>query len=106
MQQRVEEMHTMLKTMPHEKYDFFKKYKKRYPEEAINFYQQVITEDLVYTGDTHYTNIANALSHLQSLLLKEVFDARVYKLKTEYKRRRNFVKILEQRFGTINKALL
>ena len=29
MQQRVEEMHTMLKTMPHEKYDFFKKYKNR-----------------------------------------------------------------------------
>lgn len=105
-QQRVEEMHTMLKTMPHEKYDFFKKYKKRYPQEAINFYQQVITEELAYTGDTHYINIANALSHLESLLPKEVFDARVYKLKTEYKRRPNFVKILERRFGTMKKALL
>ena len=81
-------------------------YKKHYPEEAINFYQQVITEELAYTGDTHYTNIANALSHLQLLLPREVFDARVYKLKTEYKRRPNFVKILERRFATMNKALL
>ena len=106
MQQRVEEMHAMLKTMPHEKYDFFKKYKKRYPEESINFYQQVITEELAYTGDTHYTNIAKVLSYLQSLLPKEIFDARVYKLKIEYKRRRNFVKILEQQFSTLHKALL
>ncbi len=105
-QQRVNEMHAMLKTMPHEKYNFFKKYKKHYPEEATNFYQQVIVEELAYTGNTHYTNIANALSHLQSLLPKEVFDARVHSLKTEYKRRPNFVKILEQRFATMNKALL
>ena len=104
--QRVDEMHAMLKTMPHEKYNFLKKYKEHYSEEASNFYQKVIVEELAYTGDTHYTNIANALSHLQSLLPKEVFDARVYRLKTEYKRRPNFIKILEQRFATINKSLI
>jgi len=102
---RVEEMYKMLKRVPHEKADFFSKYKKRYPDEAIRFYNEVISDELAYTGDVHYTTIADALSHLQVLLPKDVFDTKVNQLKTEYKRRRNFIKILERRFNGVNKKL-
>ena len=70
-----------------------------YAEEAIVFFKQVISEELKYTGDTHYTNIANALSHLKPLLPEEIFKTMVSRLKREYKRRRNFVKLLEKRFA-------
>jgi hypothetical protein len=96
---RVSEMHGMLKHLKNNKLSFFQKYKYQYKEEAVEFFKAQINETLPLTGNDHYARIASYLEELQMLVEKESFDAMVYKLKTEFKRRPNFVKILNKKFG-------
>ena len=98
-EKRVAEMFELLKQMPHKKEKFFKQNKEVYPKEAIEFFNAQIEENLRETGDNHYRIIADALSQLKSLINEDEFRLRVERLKSEYKRRRNFVAILVQRFG-------
>ena len=76
----------------------FTKYKHSYKEEAIDFFKAEINRELEFTGNNHYESIASYLKELQVLVEKEPFDAMVHRLKVEYKRRRNFVKILNTKF--------
>ena len=48
---------------------------------------------------TDYRAIADALVQLKALIDKDAFILKVQSLKNTYKRRRNFMAILEQRFG-------
>jgi len=95
---RVEEMHSILGKVSSEKKDFYHHYKERYKEEAIAFYKTNINEDLQFTGNNYYESIAYFLKELKPLLSQEEFSNIVMNLKTDYKRRRNFVKILTERF--------
>ena len=96
--ERVEEMHDILGQVSNEKKDFYHRYKKRYPDEAIGYYKANINENLEFTGNSYYEAIAYYLRELKPLLSKEEFSNIVLNLKTHYKRRRNFIKILEERF--------
>ncbi len=98
-EKRVAEMFELLKKLPHNKEKFFKQNKEAYPKEAIDFFNAQIEENLRTTGDNHYRTIANALFQLKSLIDEDEFHLRVEHLKSEYKRRRNFVAILVDRFG-------
>ncbi len=97
---RVEEMHDMLKILESNKLSFFTKYKHSYKEEAIDFFKAEINRELEFTGNNHYESIASYLKELQVLVEKEPFAVMVHRLKVEYKRRRNFVKILNTKFGS------
>jgi uncharacterized Zn finger protein len=101
-QKRMEEMHKLLHRIPHRRFEFYKKYKKKYQDEAILFFKKYISEELSYTGNEHYRNIAEYLKLLRELISKSEFDAMVSKLKIEYKRRRNFVAILDDYFGNVS----
>ncbi len=98
-QKRIDEMHALLGRVPEKRLDFYRKYKKHYKDEAIVFFKQSINNELPQTGKTHYYAIAEHLKHLKALIPKTQFDTIVAKLKTEYKRRRNFVEILNNYFG-------
>jgi len=96
---RVSEMFELLSRLIHQQEKFFKKYKKAYPTEATDFFRAGIEENLKATGNEYYQEIADYLTHLKKLIEEEEFDMMVEQLKSEYKRRRNFLKILEKRFG-------
>jgi macrodomain Ter protein organizer (MatP/YcbG family) len=96
---RVDEMFKLLRELKHHKEEFFKKHKKAYPKEAIDFFNAEIEKNLKSTGDEYYHKIADYLTHLKELIDKDEFSLKVQRLKDKYKRRRNFVKILNKRFG-------
>ncbi len=96
---RVDEMYSMLKSLENKKLSFFQKYKDQYKDEAIDFFRAQISNELPHAGNDHYERIALYLKELQTLVEKEHFNAMVYKLKAEYKRRPNFMKILNKKFG-------
>ena len=98
-EQRVEEMYLLLKKLPNKREAFLKKYKERYKKEAIELFQQEIKKNLKTTGNEYYKKIAEYLSHLKPLIEADEFDTMVHNFKSEYKRRRNFVAILEKKFG-------
>ena len=98
-EKRISEMFELLDKLPHYREKFFKKNKKVYQKEAIEFFNAQIEENVKTTGDTHYRAIADALSELKLLIEREAFILKVEALKREYKRRRNFVAILDNRFG-------
>jgi len=95
---RVAEMFELLEKLNHHKEKFFKKYKKEYPIEATAFFMAEIEKNLKPTGDEYYQNIADYLTHLKELIGEEEVGSMVEKFKSEYKRRRNFIKILNNRF--------
>ena len=95
---RVDEMHSMLKSLENNKLSFFQKYKNQYRDEAVDFFQAQIRNELPHTGNDHYERIASYLKELQTLVEKEHFSTMIYKLKAEYKRRPNFMKILNEKF--------
>ncbi|MEA3434742.1 MAG: SWIM zinc finger family protein [Campylobacterota bacterium] len=96
---RVDEMHGMLKSLENNKLSFFQKYKHQYRDEAVDFFKAQINKELPFTGNDYYARIASYLKELQVIIDKEYFNTMVYELKTEFKRRRNFVKILNENFG-------
>ncbi len=96
--ERVEEMHDILSEVSGVKKDFYHRYKIRYKDEAIAYYKANINENLEFTGNNYYKTTAYFLKELKPLLSKEEFSNIIMNLKTHYKRRRNFVKILRERF--------
>jgi len=97
-EKRIEEMHALLARVPQRRFAFYKEYKERYPDEAIAFLQENISEELAYTGDKHYRSIVEYLKILRELLSKSEFDTIISKLKVEYRRRRNFTAMLDKYF--------
>jgi len=98
-EKRIDEIFELLKKLPEKKESFLKQNKEAYPKEAMEFFNAQIEENLRTTGDNYYRAIADALFQLKSLIDEDEFHLRVERLKSEYKRRRNFVAILVNRFG-------
>jgi len=98
-EKRIDEMYILLEALPNNREAFLKKHKLAYREEAIDFFNAQIKENLKNTGDNYYHNIADTLWEFKGLIEEEELKARVESLKFEYKRRRNFVGILVTRFG-------
>ncbi|CAA6807846.1 MAG: Unknown protein [uncultured Sulfurovum sp.] len=98
-EERIAEMFELLEELPENREKFFKKNKEAYSKDAIVFFNVQIEEHLKATGDNHYRAIADALWELKPLIKVEELRVKVENLKHEYKRRRNFVAILEDRFG-------
>jgi len=103
---RIEEMYALLDDLDRYSYfssyreEFLKKYKTReeYRDEAITFFKAEIEKNLRTTGDTYYFAIADALTQLKELIDKDELNKMVENLKITYKRRRNFIAILSERF--------
>ena len=95
---RVSEMFELLDNLPNKKESFLKKYKHQYKNEAIAFFRAEIKENLKSTGNDYYQNIADALTHLKELIDSDEFALMVENFKRDYKRRKNFVAILNKRF--------
>jgi len=76
-----------------------KKYKEIYKKEAIELFQQEIQKNLKMTGNSYYEEIGEYLFHLKPLIDADEFNTMIHNFKSEYKRRRNFVAVLEERFG-------
>ena len=95
---RVAEMFGLLDKLSDKKEEFFKKYKKAYSTEATAFFRAEIKENLKSTGNDYYQNIADALAHLKELIDSDEFALMVENFKRDYKRRKNFVAILNKRF--------
>jgi len=95
---RVSEMFELLDDLPSKRESFLKKYKYQYKSEAIAFFRAEIKENLKSTGNDYYQNIADALAHLKELIDSDEFALMVENFKRDYKRRKNFVAILNKRF--------
>jgi len=74
-------------------YTFFRKYKKEFPKQAKAYFIKRIDENLQYTGDEYYHKVADALKSLQAVDPQEAKDITA-KIRREYKRRRNLMKLL------------
>jgi len=99
---RIDEMFEILdKVSLIEKEKFFYKYKKEYKAQAEQFFRAKIEKSLKYTGDYHYKTIADLLEHLKVIMDESSFISLVQQLKKDYKRRRNFIAILNKRFGNL-----
>jgi len=98
-EQRVEEMYLLLKKLPNKREEFLKKYKDRYKKEAIELFQEEIQKNLKMTGNSYYEVIGEYLFHLKPLIDADKFNTMIHNFKSEYKRRRNFVAVLENRFN-------
>jgi hypothetical protein len=76
-------------------YDFFKRHKKDFPEDAERLFCGVISKNLENSGEVYYQAIADAIDQLitinQSLALEYIRDIRL-----NYKRRRNLMSILSK----------
>jgi len=96
---RVSEMFELLDDLPTKRESFLKKYKYQYKNEAVAFFREEIAQNLKSTGNEYYQKIADALAHLKELIESDEFTLMVENFKRDYKRRKNFVAILEQRFG-------
>jgi hypothetical protein len=97
-EKRIDEMLAIIYELPIYQMEFFQKYKSHYPKEAVDFFNLEIQKNLQHTGDNYYQAIAKNLKQLQLLISTEELKQMVVTLKTEYKRRRNFVAILERNF--------
>ena len=96
---RADEMLEILdRVSPQEKEEFFYKYKKEYKSQAEQFFRAKIEKNLKDTGNYYYETIADLLEHLKVIIDKSSFVLLVQQLKKNYKRRRNFVAILNERF--------
>jgi len=76
-------------------YEFFKKYKKEFPSEALLFFRKIVEKNLKSTGDRYYHEIAGALSQISQLDATTV--AGICKdIRTNYQRRRNLIKLISR----------
>lgn len=77
--------------------DFFKTYCEKYPSDSTNYFTKLIDKELVYAGERHYESIVNSLQYIFKVSpLKAVEIASM--IKRDYKRRRNLVAMLDQKF--------
>ncbi|MEW6378642.1 MAG: SWIM zinc finger family protein [bacterium] len=82
----------------HDKYEFFKRHKSRFPQDAARVFLAYIQAESNYTGDTHYYEVAEALAQLQAVDQEES-RRQLLSIRQFYKRRRNLMQILSERFG-------
>jgi hypothetical protein len=96
-EKRIPEIFKLLNKLSDKQENFYQKYKSLYPEEARVFFKAGIKENLKSTGNQYYDIIANYLTHLREIIDENEFIVMVDNLKSEYKRRPNFIAILNRK---------
>lgn len=76
---------------------FFREYCEKYPGDATNYFVRWIDRELIYAGDRHYELIVNLLQYLFKISPSKAVEL-VSMIKRDYKRRRNLVSMLDQKF--------
>jgi len=79
----------------YQQYDFFKKHKTIFPEDAAIYFSKIIDANLSGTGDHYYEAIAEAIRHLMKINSKQA-DKYLLDIRANYKRRRNLIALLEK----------
>lgn len=72
---------------------FSKQHKKKFPEEAMEFFSDIINKNLQHTGDRYYYAIADALKQIRKIDTGYT-NALLADIRLNYKRRRNLMTIL------------
>ncbi len=74
-------------------FDFYKKHKRIFSSEAKNYFISGINENLRFTGDSFYHNIADNIKQLKQINLPLARQI-LADIRLNYKRRRNLINIL------------
>ncbi len=77
--------------------DFFKNYCERFPGDATNYFIALIDKELPYSGSRHYEMIVDLLQYLFKVSPSKAVDI-ASMIKRDYKRRKNLIAMLDQRF--------
>jgi hypothetical protein len=75
-------------------FEFYKKYGKKYPEAATTYFIACINRELPHTGNRPYEAIVSYLKIMRKFNPVKVNEV-LLMLRTEYKRRRNLMNLLE-----------
>ena len=94
--QQIEQMHAMLTVLPEKSDAFYMVHYLRYPKEAAAYFKQRINALLPYTGNNYYEAIIGYMKPLRKVSDDDYFRGLLYRLRTQFKRRRNFMKLLDQ----------
>jgi uncharacterized Zn finger protein len=76
-------------------FTFYKKNKKKFPEDAKKYFSQVINENLKNTGDLYYRTIADALNHLKQIDKESVHEMALH-LRQNYNRRSRLMTLISE----------
>lgn len=76
-------------------FQFYKKHKTRFKEDAKKYFMGRIEKNLEDTGDSYYSKIAEAISQI-SQLNKELAGKILADIRLNYKRRRNLIQMLSR----------
>ena len=79
----------------YQQYDFFKKHKTNFPEDAAIYFSKVIDKNLNGTGDRYYEAIAEAIRHLMKINPEQA-NKYLSDIRKNYNRRRNLIALLEK----------
>ena len=74
-------------------HDFFRTHKMIFPDDAATFFSNIIDKNLQGTGDRYYEAIADAIRQL-SKVNRTKADEYLNNIRTNYKRRRNLIALL------------
>lgn len=76
---------------------FFRKYCEKYPGDATAYFINLINRELPHTGDCHYETIVNSLQYIFKVSPEKAVEI-ASSIKRDYKRRRNLMAMLDQKF--------
>ena len=76
-------------------FQFYKKYKKQFKEEAEVYFLKRIEENLENTGNSYYARIAETISQLRQIN-QGVANKLLTNIRTNYKRRKNLIQMLSR----------
>lgn len=79
----------------HLHYAFFKKHKKDFPLDAVNYFSDVIDKNLQYTGNNHYHTIAEAIKQIRQVNEQKAKSIAA-DIRANYNRRRNLMNLLAE----------
>jgi|GEM_PF-2752519 len=98
-EKRLAEALELIKRTPdiadYQQYDFFKKYKVSFPEDAARCFAKVIDENLAGAGNHYYEAVAGAIRHLMKIDPDQA-NRLLCGIRTNYRRRRNLIALLEK----------
>jgi hypothetical protein len=76
------------------RYRFFKAHKKSFPEEALQYFYEVLDKHLQHTGNTHYYAIAETLEEIRQLDAARAVELAA-DIRANYHRRRNLMALIK-----------
>ena len=76
-------------------FDFYKRNKKYVLRDAENFFIDRINKELLFTGESHYLKIAEAIDQI-NMINRERAGKISDELRTNYKRRTSLIKMIDR----------